>query len=302
MARRKTVTKEAEKPAYNLNQYLNAMQVESRRNENLLSQVPLLKKFAEISLSTSVRFQLQRLIDERRDAVTLAKADLLPPRSLALLGPSGWGKTTLAAAIAHELNCPCFAARHGAVFSSYLGETGGNLEKLAGSLAELPLVLLLDEFDSFAQTRKKDDLGEMKRVVNTLLQVLDRLPPTTLVVVCSNLPQLIDAAAWRRFEVVCQIGPFDATYEESSEWAAAVRRVFLQTVRGAWSHGLANGYCQDLVDRSSSPSEAERIGLAMARFAARFREAITQHFDDEWKRVLETQWDRNRAIRGEELV
>jgi hypothetical protein len=297
MAKRK-----AERPAYNLNQYLNPMRVASRTNENLLSQVPLAKKLEEISLSTSVRLQLERLIDERRDAVTLAKADLLPPRSLALLGASGWGKTTLAAAIAHELNCPCFSARHGTVFSSYLGETGGNLEKLAGSLAQLPLVLLLDEFDSFAQTRKKDDVGEMKRVVNTLLQVLDRLPPTTLIVVCSNLPQLIDAAAWRRFEVVCQIGPCAGTYEATSEWADAVRRVFSQTVRGAWSHGLANGYCQDLVDRSSSPSEAERIGLSMARFAARFPEASTQHFDAEWKRVLETESDRNQAIRGGELA
>lgn len=120
--------------------------------------------------------------------------------SLLLYGPPGCGKTVLAKHVAARLELPLLTARCDTLVSSFLGATSKNIRALFDHTASRPCVLFLDEFDSLAKARDdKQELGELKRVVVSLLQNIDALSGNTVLVAATNHPQLLDPAAWRRF-------------------------------------------------------------------------------------------------------
>jgi SpoVK/Ycf46/Vps4 family AAA+-type ATPase len=119
---------------------------------------------------------------------------------LLLYGPPGCGKTHLAQWIASELGMPLLLARLDGVISSYLGSTAKNIRAIFEYAAAAPCVLFLDEFDALAKLRDDaQEIGELKRVVNSFLQNIDSLPPDSVVIAATNHPQLLDPAVWRRF-------------------------------------------------------------------------------------------------------
>ena len=120
--------------------------------------------------------------------------------SLLMSGPPGSGKTETARFIAHELGLPMLTARSDTLISSYLGSTAKNLRQLFAYASERPCVLFLDEFDALAKMRDdQHELGELKRVVVALLQNLDSLPPSTILLAATNHDHLLDPAVGRRF-------------------------------------------------------------------------------------------------------
>ncbi|MCY4281082.1 MAG: ATP-binding protein [Acidimicrobiaceae bacterium] len=127
----------------------------------------------------------------------------LEPRSRVLLdGPPGSGKTTLAEAIACETMLPFYVVRYEGVVSSFLGETASRLDAIFDFARTRRCVLFLDEFDSIAKERSDlHETGEIKRVVSTLLLQIDRLPAHVVVVCSTNHSELLDRAAWRRFQL-----------------------------------------------------------------------------------------------------
>lgn len=144
--------------------------------------------------------QVRRFVEERKKANLLLQKGLPPPTSIALVGPPGTGKTTIARWIAHELSLPLFVLNLASVITSYLGQTGQNLSLALGRAKQEPSVLLLDEFESIASLRTIDgDVGEMRRVVAVLLKGIEEWPSHGVVVAASNLPDLIDQAFIRRF-------------------------------------------------------------------------------------------------------
>lgn len=143
---------------------------------------------------------LDRFIRERRHLLELKRAGIKPPSSLALMGPPGTGKTSLAQWIAAELHSPLFALNLASVVTSYLGQTGQNIKKVLDRARLESSVLLLDEFDALGRSRiENDDVGEMKRVVTVLLQELERWPDESVLIAATNLPELVDPAFRRRF-------------------------------------------------------------------------------------------------------
>ena len=140
----------------------------------------------------------------------------VPRRNRVLLyGPPGCGKTTVAAALAGELGLPLVVARIDSLISSYLGETAANLRSLFDYAADAPSVVLLDEFDSLGKLRDDPaDHGELRRVVNAVLQMIDSYRGRSILIAATNNPSVLDSAIWRRFDEVVEIplpGPDELT-------------------------------------------------------------------------------------------
>lgn len=161
---------------------------------------------ADPILPTAVERVIQQLIDERCRGKQLAKVGLAPTRTALLLGPPGVGKTMAARWMAASLGLPLLVLDLSAVMSSLLGRTGMNLRYVLDYAKSQRCVLLIDELDSIGKRRNDDsDVGELKRLVNVLLQQLDDWPSDgSLLLGATNHPQLLDPAIWRRFEVAVE--------------------------------------------------------------------------------------------------
>lgn len=156
----------------------------------------------EVALSEKAMTAIQEIIDEQNDVQVLTERAIAPTNRLLLFGPPGCGKTMVANAIAHELHLDIAYVRLDGLVSSYLGQTGSNIRKIFDYVRNKRIVLFLDEFDAIAKKRDdSNELGELKRVVTTLLQNLDTLPPNVFIIAATNHEQLLDPAIWRRFEV-----------------------------------------------------------------------------------------------------
>jgi len=120
--------------------------------------------------------------------------------SLLMYGPPGTGKSRLARHIAQELDLDLYIARLDGLISSFLGSTSKNIRALFDFAAKTPCVLFLDEFDAIAKLRgDTQELGELKRVVNSFIQNLDALGPQSIILAATNHEELLDSAIWRRF-------------------------------------------------------------------------------------------------------
>ena len=148
------------------------------------------------------------IVVEWREHEKLRDAGVMPPTSCLLYGPPGTGKTRIALAMAARLGLPVVLARLDGVISSFLGTTGRNVANLFGFANRYNCLLLLDEFDAIAKVRDDPhEVGEIKRVVNAILQNIDSRKNRGLTIAITNHEQLLDSAVWRRFDVRIAIPP-----------------------------------------------------------------------------------------------
>ncbi|MCM3781543.1 ATP-binding protein [Neobacillus mesonae] len=130
-----------------------------------------------------------------------AAAEVPMPNKIVMFGPPGTGKTLTAFYVAERLNLPLIMVRLDAIIHSHLGETGSNLRKIFEYSKSFPCVLFLDEVDALARSRDSiDEVKEMARVVNTLLQCLDEFDGDSIFIAATNLQDELDHAIWRRFD------------------------------------------------------------------------------------------------------
>jgi len=130
----------------------------------------------------------------------LARVNAAMPSRLLAYGLPGTGKTKLARYIAAKLRLPLLTVRCDTLVSSLLGQTSRNLRRVFEFAQQRPCVLLLDEFDALASARGNDrDVGELQRVVIALLQNIDAIAESTVVIAATNHDRLLDPAVWRRF-------------------------------------------------------------------------------------------------------
>ncbi|WP_220721859.1 AAA family ATPase [Citrobacter portucalensis] len=141
------------------------------------------------------------ILAEWEYAERLKTNGILPSYSCLFFGEPGTGKTELAKYLAAKLNLPLVSARLDAMLSSYLGTSARNISSLFDFVERYNCILLLDEFDAIAKYRDDSkEVGEIKRVVNTLLQCLDRRKESGIVIATTNHEGLLDPAVWRRFQ------------------------------------------------------------------------------------------------------
>lgn len=127
--------------------------------------------------------------------------------TLMLYGAPGCGKSTVAKYIAQQLGLPLVIARLDALVSSLLGSTAKNIRKVFDFADSRPCILFLDEFDAIAKARDdQHELGELKRVINSLLQNIDSLSSNSVLIAATNHAELLDRAIWRRFHTILEIG------------------------------------------------------------------------------------------------
>lgn len=156
----------------------------------------------DIILPDSQKAALEQLVEEQKNSDDLIKHNIEPANRLLLCGPPGCGKTMTAYAIGHALNLPIAYVRLDGLVSSYLGQTSTNLRKVFDSVRNQRVILFLDEFDAIAKKRDdSNELGELKRVVTTLLQNFDNMPTNILLIAATNHEHLLDPAIWRRFNL-----------------------------------------------------------------------------------------------------
>lgn len=149
---------------------------------------------------------VQMLLDEWKSAAELRAIDTEPSMSVLLTGAPGTGKTTLALWMSAQIGLPVVIARVDAMMSSFLGTTSRNIAQVFSFANRFRCVLLLDELDSLAKVRDDpNEVGEIKRVVNALLQNMDSRSTVGVTLGITNHPQLLDPAVWRRFAVQVEI-------------------------------------------------------------------------------------------------
>ena len=154
-----------------------------------------------IFLQPAIREQIEEYINVLKKEDQLAKYDVNAYKNLLLFGPPGTGKSKTAKYIASQVGLPLVTVRIDGLISSYLGSTSKNMKTLFDYVERTPCILFLDEFDAFAKMRDDtNELGELKRVVNTLLQNLDSIWGKKSIIAATNHEHLLDPAVWRRFD------------------------------------------------------------------------------------------------------
>lgn len=162
-------------------------------------------RLADLVVDESLAGRLQRIVLEQRQSDALLARGFRPQRRLLLVGPPGTGKTLTSAALAGELRLPMFAIRLDSLITKMMGETAAKLRLVFDALAETRGVYLFDEVDALAGERERsNDVGEIRRVLNSFLQFLEQDQSDSLVVAASNHPQILDRALFRRFDAVLE--------------------------------------------------------------------------------------------------
>ncbi len=161
------------------------------------------KNFDHLIISKETKEQLEQVIREFKDSDILATYNLEYKKKILLCGKPGTGKTFSAQIMSSVLNMPLIYIRFDAIISSYLGETAGNLRKVFDFIEHGRWIVLFDEFDIIGKNRDDNhEHGEIKRVVNNFLQMLDNVKGDSIILAATNHQNILDPAIWRRFDDV----------------------------------------------------------------------------------------------------
>ncbi len=232
----------------------------------------------EVVLPPYTREQLERFTQSVLAFDRLQARGLSAPNRLLLHGPPGTGKTTIARMLASQFELPLVTTRSDALVSSLLGQTSRNIREVFDYARRSPCVLFLDEFDALAKNRADShEIGELQRVVIALLENIDALGESTVLIAATNHPQLLDPAVWRRFPYKIQtelpghderkslwgayIGDLSLTEKESDRLAAASSGLSPAAIESA-----ATDIARDAVLHGSDTIELPRAFRRLARF------------------------------------
>lgn len=159
------------------------------------------ERLVDLVLSDEMESRIKRIMKEYRQQAKLKKHGLSNRRKVLLAGPPGTGKTMTATVLAGELNLPLYTILMDKLVTKFMGETSAKLRQIFDIMRERRGVYLFDEFDAIGAERSRDnDVGEMRRVLNSFLQFIEQDESDSLVIAATNNPKILDQALFRRFD------------------------------------------------------------------------------------------------------
>lgn len=165
-------------------------------------------RLSEMVLSDESSGPLERMIREYRQQETLHHHGFSARRKLLLIGPPGCGKTMTASALAGELTLPLFAIQIHGLITKFMGETAAKLYMIFDAMRRTRGVYFFDEFDAIGADRgAKNDVGEIRRILNSFLQFLEQDDSDSIVLAATNYVAMLDEALFRRFDDVIRYSP-----------------------------------------------------------------------------------------------
>jgi len=160
-------------------------------------------RLSDMVLDDTLTDQLQRVIREQRHASRILEHGLNPRRKLLLVGAPGTGKTLTASVLAGELGIPLFQVRLDGLLTKFMGETAAKLRQIFDATDQTRGVYFFDEFDAIGSQRGlTNDVGEIRRVLNSFLQMIEQDRSHSLILAATNHPEILDYALLRRFDDV----------------------------------------------------------------------------------------------------
>ena len=169
-------------------------------------------RLASMALPEELELRLKRIVVEQRQQHRLQEHGLSPRRKILLIGPPGSGKTMTASALAGELVLPMFTVLFESLITRFMGETASKLKLVFEAMGATRGVYFFDEFDAIGARRGEgNDVGEIRRVLNSFLQLLEQDESSGLIVAATNHPELLDSALFRRFDDVIHYSLPDAS-------------------------------------------------------------------------------------------
>jgi SpoVK/Ycf46/Vps4 family AAA+-type ATPase len=212
-------------------------------------------RMSDMILGTDVQAQLDRVLVEHRQHQRLREHGFSPLRKLLLVGPPGTGKTMTASALAGELGLPLFTIQLDALITKFMGETAAKLRMIFDAISATRAAYLFDEFDALGGDRgSKNDVGEIRRVLNSFLGFLEHDDSQSLIIGATNHVALLDRALFRRFDAVVD---YDLPSPQVSEQVIRARLGFLDTAGVAWrtivkaATGLSHGELVKACDQTA---------------------------------------------------
>lgn len=162
-------------------------------------------RLMDMILPEDTQRKLRRVLKEQRQQSKILSHGLSPRSKVLLVGPPGSGKTMSTRALAGELKLPLFTILLDGLITKFMGETAAKLRLVFDAIRETRGVYLFDEFDAIGSQRTlMNDVGEIRRVLNSFLHFLEEAKPTSLIVAATNHPDLLDPALFRRFDDVVE--------------------------------------------------------------------------------------------------
>ncbi|MCY4076752.1 MAG: ATP-binding protein [Acidobacteria bacterium] len=158
-------------------------------------------RLGDMILGGDLGEQIRRVIREQRHAGRIVESGLTPRRKLLLTGPPGTGKTLTASVLAGELGFPLLEVRLDGLITKYMGETAAKLRQIFEATTRTRGVYFFDEFDAIGSQRGlPNDVGEIRRILNSFLQMIEQERSHSLVIAATNHPAILDSALFRRFD------------------------------------------------------------------------------------------------------
>jgi len=175
----------------------------NRELEGLVLEYNVDHKLTDLIAHKSIRDRIERVLNEYKQKEKLKKHGLLNRRKILLTGPPGTGKTMTASIVARELNLPLYVTMMDKVVTKFMGESSSKLRQIFDMIEDQRGVYLFDEFDAIGTDRKKEnDVGEMRRVLNSFLQFIEVDNSESIIIAATNNLELLDKALFRRFDDV----------------------------------------------------------------------------------------------------